>query len=122
MALKVRSSVRRFLAGHQSIHQSVQSVFTGVIGVDVGAQHGSVSQHSGLVHGDANNRQFVDIPGNFTAALAEAEGRMATANIKEGNNQVLTGNELRDSILTSKVQVHIELTASFDLLHHLVVL
>ena len=60
--------------GQQSINQCIQSMLGCIVGVDVSTQHGSVSQHSGLVHGDTHNGQFVDVPGDLTAALAEAKG------------------------------------------------
>ena len=97
-----------FGTGQQSLNQSVQRIIVGVVGVDVSAQHRRVSQHSGLVHGNTDYGDFVDIPGNFTTALGHSEDRMSVGNIEEGDNQVHAGNELGNGVLAGEVQVQIE--------------
>ena len=90
---------------HQCFNQSVQCIVVGIISIDVGTQHRSISQHGGLVHGDAHNRQLMDIPGNLTAALGQAKGRMTVGNIQQRDDQIVFSCKVSNGMLAGKIQI-----------------
>ena len=51
----------------------------------------------------------MNVPRNFSAALGKTEGRSAVHNVVQGDDHILTGGKVGNSILAGKVKVEVGL-------------